>query len=326
VLPPIGRPIANTQIYLLDDSLQPVPIGITGDLYIGGDSLSRGYLNRPALTAERFIPNPFSREPGARLYRTGDLASYQPNGNIEFLGRSDSQVKIRGYRVELGEIEANLNQHPSVQHSVALVRQDPQTGHQQLVAFAVPNPGTAPTPSELQGFLKEKLPEYMVPSIVVMLDRLPLTPSGKVDRCALPTPERSRDLLGDEYVAPRTAAEEALATVWSQVLGVDRIGIHDSFFELGGHSLLATQVISRIRDIFRLDVRLRTIFEAPTVAEMSQALIAREKNPGQVDKAAQVLREIMSLKAEEMREILQQKKKGRDHVCGGKSGGGREDR
>lgn len=303
-LPPIGRPIANTQIYLLDANLQPVPVGITGDLYIGGDSLSRGYLNRPGLTAERFIPNPFSSEPGARLYCTGDLARYQPDGNIEFLGRSDHQVKIRGYRVELGEIEAMLGQHSSIQQAFVLVRQNPETGIPLLVAYIFPVQGAAPTTNELRGFLKKTLPEYMMPSVFVILDDPPLTASGKVDRRALPRPELSRDVLENEYVDARTPVEQVLADIWRQILGIERVGVHDNFFELGGHSLLATQIISRVRTLFQQNMALRAIFEAPTVAEMSQAIVAQEEKPGQAERVALLLRSVQDMPSNETKDIL----------------------
>jgi acyl-CoA synthetase (AMP-forming)/AMP-acid ligase II len=269
-LMPIGRPIANTQIYLLDPHFQPVPIGVFGELYIGGDGLAWGYLGRPALTAEKFIPNPFSPEPGARLYRTGDLARYLPDGDIEFFGRMDHQVKIRGFRIELGEIEATLSQHPAVRETVALVREE-LPGDKRLVAYAIPE-GEPPTTTELRYFLQQKLPEYMVPAAFVMLDALPLTPNGKVDRRALPPPDWARPELALAFVAPRTPVEDALASIWSQVLGIEQVGIYDDFFELGGHSLLATRVISHMRSTLKVEVPLRTMFEAPTVAGLAESI------------------------------------------------------
>jgi len=228
---PIGRPIANTQIYLLDEYLHVVPVGIPGELHIGGVGLARGYLNRPDLTAEKFVPNPFSDEAGARLYKTGDLACYLPDGNIEFLGRIDHQVKIRGFRVELGEIEAVLGQHSAVQETVVLARED-IPGDKRLAAYVVPHNERAPAISELRDFLKKELPDYMVPSAFVMLDALPLTPNGKVDRRALPAPDTARPELEKTFVTPRTAAEEVLAGIWTKVLGLERVGVHDDFFEL----------------------------------------------------------------------------------------------
>ena len=269
---PIGHPIANTQIYLLDAQMQPVPIGVTGELYIGGDGLARGYLNRPELTAQRFIPNPFSDKPGARLYKTGDLARYLPDGNIEYLGRIDHQVKIRGFRIEMGEIEAVLACHPAVRETVVIARED-VLGDKRLVAYLVPNQEElAPTISDLRCFLKEKLPDYMVPSTFVMLPALPLTPNGKVDRRALPAPDSSRKELQDKFVAPSTSTEEILAAIWAEVLGLQQVGINHNFFELGGHSLLATSVISRIREAFSIELPLCYVFEAPTIASLSKVI------------------------------------------------------
>jgi amino acid adenylation domain-containing protein len=287
--PPIGRPIANTQIYLLDAHLQPVPIGVSGEVHIGGAGLARGYLNRTDLTAEKFIPNPFSEEPGARLYKTGDLACYLPDGNIEFLGRIDHQVKIRGFRIELGEIESVLGQHPGVREAVVLAREDDENpksktctepgrsienlkSDKRLVAYVVPRREPAPTINELRSFLKEKLPEYMVPSAFVFLDPLPLTPNGKIDRKRLPALDQNRPEPEESYVAPRTPVEELLAEIWAEVLKLDKVGIHDNFFDLGGHSLLATQVISRVRNTFQVEVAVRSLFEMPTVAGLADAI------------------------------------------------------
>ncbi len=230
---PIGRPIANTQVYVLDPHLQPVPIGIPGELYVGGASLTRGYLNRPELTAERFIPHPFSHEPGARLYKTGDLVRYRPDGHLEYLGRLDHQVKLRGIRIELGEIEAALAQHPAVRETVVIARED-VPGEPRLVAYVVPAQEPAPTIRELRRFLEKQLPAAMVPAAFVMLETLPLTPSGKVDRQASPCLTRIRPALEDLYVAPRTPIEQQVAAIWCHLLGLERVGIHDNFFELGG--------------------------------------------------------------------------------------------
>jgi amino acid adenylation domain-containing protein len=296
---PIGRAIANTQIYLLDEQLQPVPIGVPGELYIGGDGLARGYLNRPELTAERFILNPFSKAEGRRqkaegrrqkaeecdrLYKTGDLARYLPDGNIEYLGRIDNQVKIRGFRIELGEIEVALSQHPDVLQSIVTVRED-VPGDKRLVAYIVPdeqqskgaiqNPKSKiqnPKSNDLRRFLKQKLPDYMMPYAFVMLDTLPLTTNGKVDRRALPAPEMARPELSQTFVAPKSPIEEMLALMWADVLGVEQVGIHDNFFELGGHSLLATQLIGRVREAFSIELPLRDLFESPTVAGLSEVI------------------------------------------------------
>jgi len=266
---PIGRPIGNTQIYLLDAHLNPVPIGVAGELHIGGDGLARGYLNRPQLTAEKFIANPFSNEPGARLYKTGDLARYLADGNIEFLGRIDNQVKIRGYRIELGEIEVVLARHPHIQQTVVLARED-TPGNHRLVAYSVATATCQPSAPALRTFLERKLPDFMVPSTFVFLDSLPLTPNGKLDRKALPAPDHSRSALDDAFAAPATPVETLLANIWAEVLKLDKIGLHDNFFRLGGHSLLATQVIARIRKSFSIDVALRDIFESPTIAALAQ--------------------------------------------------------
>jgi amino acid adenylation domain-containing protein len=276
----IGKPISNTQVYALDQQMQPVPVGVPGELYIGGAGLARGYLYSAELTAEKFIPNPFSNEPGARLYRTGDLGRYLADGNIEFLGRIDHQVKIRGYRVELGEIEAVLGQHPAVCETVVVVREDDfgdasaplKTGH-QLVAY-IANKGPAPHSDELRNLLRQKLPGYMVPSAFVFLDSLPLAPNGKVDRKNLPAPDHSRPELQASYQAPCTPAEEMLVEIWAEVLKLESIGVHDNFFDLGGHSLLATQVISRIRGSFQVEVPLRALFESPTIAGLAERIEA----------------------------------------------------
>jgi aspartate racemase len=274
---PIGRPIANVQVYILDQQLQPVPIGVPGELHIGGAGLARGYLNRPELTAEKFIPNPFvdtrtlTSEAEARLYKTGDLVRYLPDGNIEYIGRLDNQVKIRGFRIELGEIEAVLEQHPAVQQMVVLVRED-EPGRKRLVAYVVPNQEHASTTSELRSFLKERLPDYMVPAVFVMLDELPMTPNGKVDRRALPVPNQANQETEETFVAPRTHVEEELASIWANVLKLERLGVHDSFFDLGGHSLLAMQVMSRLRQAFGVELPVRSLFEAPTVAELAEQI------------------------------------------------------
>ncbi|MEH2337088.1 amino acid adenylation domain-containing protein [Nostoc sp.] len=270
LLPPIGKPIANTQIHILDKYLQPVPIGVPGELYIGGVALARGYLNRPELTQEKFISNPFEKAEGNRLYKTGDLARYLSDSNIEYLGRIDNQVKIRGFRIELGEIEAALSQHSHVQAASVIPRED-TPGDKRLVAYVVAHQDSTPTVSELRQALKAKLPDYMVPNAFVFLDSLPVTPSGKVDRRALPAQDLNNEIT-DKYVAPRNPIEELLAQIWAQVLKVEQIGIHDNFFELGGHSLLATQLVSRIRNIFKVELPLRELFTNATVAELARSL------------------------------------------------------
>ncbi|MCC3587269.1 non-ribosomal peptide synthetase [Microcoleus sp. PH2017_30_WIL_O_A] len=270
--PSIGRPIANTQVYLLDAHLQLMPIGIPGEIYIGGAGLARGYLNRPELTAERFIPNPFSNEPGSRLYKTGDLARYLPDGNIEFLGRIDHQVKIRGFRIELGEIEAVLSQHPDVQESLVISRSD-VSGNQRLVAYIISNLGLEHTDfGSWRNFLKQKLPDYMVPSSFVFLPNFPLTPNGKVDRKALPEPEAINPELSATYVAPQTEIEQNIATVWQQLLHLEKVGVDDNFFDLGGHSLLMAQAHSQLREVVDRDVSIVEMFKYPTIRSLAKYL------------------------------------------------------
>ncbi|MGE5674567.1 MAG: non-ribosomal peptide synthetase, partial [Mycobacterium leprae] len=259
VAPAIGRPIANARIYLLDRLLQPVPVGVIGELYIGGSGLARGYLNQPGLTAERFLETEYGR-----LYKTGDMARYRPDGSLEFAGRSDFQVKIRGFRIELGEIETMLKLADGVRGAVVTAWEG-ASGGKQLVAYVVPEEGRPLKAETLRAFLKQQLPDYMVPAAFVLLDELPLTPNGKVDRRALPAPE----LPAEEYVAPRTPLEEVLADIWRAVLGVKRVGIHDSFFALGGHSLLATRITAQICTALGVDLKAASLFAAPTVAELA---------------------------------------------------------
>jgi thioester reductase-like protein/amino acid adenylation domain-containing protein len=271
---PIGRAIANTQVYLLDEQLQPVPIGVPGELYIGGAGLAREYLNRPELTAEKFITveNLGGQDTHpTRVYKTGDKARYLPDGNIEFLGRVDYQVKIRGFRVELGEIEAVLSQHPGVRQAVVSLSED-ESGNNRLIGYVVPNPKQAPSVSDLRHFLLNKFPEYMVPSAFVLLKTLPLTPNGKVDRRALPAAEQTRPELEAVFVAPRTQIEQQLAEIWAKLLGLEKVGIHDNFFDLGGHSLLITQLLAKVRDTFQVNLSLRSLFELPTVANIAEKI------------------------------------------------------
>jgi len=271
---PIGRPFPNQRLYILDRHQQPLPPLVQGELYVGGAGVARGYLNHPELTAERFIPDPFSSTLGVTLYRTGDLARYRKDGQVEFLGRQDDQVKIRGFRVEIGEIEALLVQHPAVSQAAVMVR-EPRPGDQRLVAYLVPAaPETPPEISHVRDFLQERLPVYMLPAAFVLLEGLPLTPNGKVNRKVLPAPDWSSQVWGETYVAPRTPLEETLVEIWAQVLGMDaaRISVQDNFFDLGGHSLLATQVVSRVRDGLKVDLPLRRIFEAPSVAALARVV------------------------------------------------------
>jgi acyl-coenzyme A synthetase/AMP-(fatty) acid ligase len=266
---PIGRPIANMKVYILDPHMQPVPAGVPGELYIGGAGLARGYLRRPDLTAERFVPNPFSPLPEARLYKTGDRARFLPDGNIEYLGRLDYQVKIRGFRIELGEIETTLLDHPAVRDAVVVAREAP-SGDKCLVAYVVPRPNAAPAPDDLRRFLRARLPEYMVPPAFVRLSALPLTPSGKVDRARLPAPDLARP--AGEHVAPRGPIEAQLVPIWEELLGVHPIGATDNFFDLGGHSLLAGRLLVRVRAACRVNISLRAFFAGPTIADMATML------------------------------------------------------
>ena len=270
-LPPIGRSIANTQLYVLDQRMQLVPVGVSGELYIGGECVARGYLNRPEITAEKFVPDPFAEQNGARLYGTGDLVRYLASGDIEFLGRADHQVKIRGYRIELGEIEVALREHEAVRDVIALAQKS-DAGANRLVAYLLVEQGVQVSTAELQQFVRERLPEYMIPAAFVLLEAFPLTPSGKVNRLALPEPELSQLAHGMTLDVPLTPAEEVLAGLWSSVLKVERVGQHNTFFELGGHSLLATQLMSRVRDTFHVELPLRHLFEAPTVAGLARRI------------------------------------------------------
>jgi acyl carrier protein len=258
----VGRATGNQRIYLLDAALNPVPVGVPGEAYVGGDGVVRGYLERPGLTAERFVPNPFAVEPGARMYRTGDRLRWKADGKLEFVGRVDEQVKIRGFRIEPGEIEAVLTAHAGVHEARVIVRED-EPGKQRLVAYVV---GSVDA-EELRGHLRESLPEYMVPGAFVVLEALPLTPNGKLDRKALPAPEHAADT--DRYVAPRTPVEEVLAEIWAEVLRLERVGVHDSFFDLGGHSLLIMRLLAKIQATFDLEISIRTVFSMPTLEAMA---------------------------------------------------------
>lgn len=268
---PIGRPIANIQMYVLDRYQQPVPAGVPGELYIGGIGVGRGYWNRPELTRERFLPDPFRTEPGAQLYRTGDLARFWPDGTIEYLGRLDHQVKIRGFRIELGEIETVLSTFPGVRATVVLARED-TPGDRRLVAYLVSDDGASPSISQLRAYLKERLPEYMVPSAFIALPELPLTPNGKVNRRALPAPEGLRPTLDSAFVAPRSELECIIARHWQEVLGVPQVGIHDNFFDLGGHSLRVAQLHRRLTEALGRELPLTDLFAYPTVAALAAFL------------------------------------------------------
>ncbi|MDJ0508250.1 MAG: amino acid adenylation domain-containing protein [Crocosphaera sp.] len=301
---PIGRPIANTQMYILDSYLQPVPMGVAGELHIGGVQLARGYWQRPELTAEKFIRNPFGDstvdDKTSRLYKTGDLARYLPDGNIEYLGRIDHQVKIRGFRIELGEIEAVLTQHPQVREAIVLAEED-QNKDKRLVAYIVCQEAVEST-RELRDFLQQKLPDYMTPSTFVTLEELPLTPNGKVDRRGLSKFNQNKLDSGETFVEPRNFIEEELVTIWQELLKIDQIGIYDNFFELGGHSLLLTQVASRIRSNFEVDMPLMILFNTPTVATMSIAIT--EKMLEQEEDTEQMIKEVQGLSQSEIAALM----------------------
>ena len=288
-LPPLGKPVINTALYVLDAYQQPVPVGVPGELFISGICLAHGYLKRPDLTAERFVPDPFSSKPGSRMYKTGDLARYLPGGDVEFLGRNDFQVKIRGMRVELGEIEVELKRHPAVREAVVILAKEAEES--RLVAYLVFQPGQTPGSKHIREFLHESLPEHMLPSSFVVLDAFPLTPSGKIDRRALPPAGKDAE-LSEAYVAPRTDLEEVLAGIFSEVLQVERVGVLDDFFSLGGHSLLATQISSRIRESLNTELSVRKIFEEPTISGLAGILLEGEVEPGRIERHAKLLLQI----------------------------------
>ncbi|HEY6802663.1 MAG TPA: amino acid adenylation domain-containing protein [Pyrinomonadaceae bacterium] len=306
--PPIGKPNDNAELFILDEYLNFVPIGIAGELCIGGVGVGRGYLNDAVATAERFIPHPYSSEPGARLYRTGDLARHVRDGNIEFLGRLDHQVKVAGYRIELGEVETALVQHEAVKDCVVVVRTDTH-GHARLLAYVTPESCDATT---LRRYLADRLPSYMIPSIFVALDRLPLTPGGKVDRRALPAPEMTAAAI--ECVAPRTAVEEVLAGIWRDVLEVERVGVHDNFLALGGHSLLAMRCVAAMRRLFRIEIPLKVLFETKDLEQLAQALKTYEDQPGRLERIARVWQKIRGTSPEELKNQLRERRAGKSEA------------
>jgi len=306
--PTVGRPISNTQGYVLDRRGRPLPAGIPGELHLGGMGLARGYLGRPDLTAEKFIPDPFSVERGARMYRTGDLVRLLPDGRIDFLGRIDHQVKIRGYRIELGEIEAVLNEYPSVKTCVVVARAEADDD-KRLVAYIVARAGEEPSYLDLRSFLRVRLLEHMIPSAFVLLDEMPLTPNGKINRRALPAPEVSRPELEQRYVAPRDDIEVALVDLWQEVLGINEVGVSDNFFDLGGHSLKATRLLAKVRSIFRTQLPLSVVFEATTIEALVRALVQHEPKPGQTAKIAHVLQRIKSISSSELKDELERKRR-----------------
>jgi amino acid adenylation domain-containing protein len=304
--PHIGNPFHNKQIYLLDAQLELVPVGVLGEIHLGGVGLARGYSNQPDLTAECFIPHPFSEEGRQRLYKTGDLARYLANGTIEFVGRIDHQVKVRGFRIELGEIEAVLKEHSSVLNGVVLVRED-VPGDRRLVAYVIPLQYKTLTASDLRRFLQLKLPEYMLPSAFIMLDELPLTANGKLDRTRLSAVDTARPGLENTFVAPTNPVEEVVAGIWADVLGIKEVGIQDNFFALGGHSLLAAQVIKQICDTFHIEFFMRQLFERPTVAGLAAVLVEDAQRRARIERIAELLIELDQLPDEEIDKMLERR-------------------
>ena len=302
---PIGRALSNTDVWVLDPQAHMVPVGVVGELHIGGDGLARGYLRRPGLTAEKFVPHPYSAEPGARLYRTGDLVRYRDDGNIEFLRRMDQQVKVRGFRVELGEIESSLNQYWAIVESVVVAGKD-TSGDTRLIAYIVPEEGVEPTSSEMWTFLQEKLPSYMLPSVFVTIKELPLTPNGKVDRRALPLPEQIGDEVSANFIAPRTVMEETVAEIWRQTLGLTQVGVESNFFDLGGHSLLATRVMSQIRESCGVELPLRELFESPTIAGLARKLEEAQPKETELGRILSMLENMENISEEEVIALLAQ--------------------
>jgi acyl carrier protein len=299
---PIGRPVRNSWVYVVDEAGLLQPLGVAGELWIGGDGLARGYTGRPELTASSFVPDPFGQL-GGRLYRTGDRVRDRGDGKLEFLGRRDAQVKVRGFRIELGEIEWALVSHEGVASAVVLAREDGQ-GQRRLVGYVVASGEVSPTGSDLRSYLQQRLPEYMVPAFYVPLEALPLTANGKVDRKAFPEPEKPTSARG--YVAPANQTEEILAGIWAEVLGLPRVGTADDFFELGGHSLLATQVISRARQSLGVDLELKTLFEFPTIAGLAEAVASAKPADGAYDKIAAAVAQLEQLSDEEALAFLKE--------------------
>ena len=269
--------------------LEPVPVGVTGELYVAGAGLARGYLNRPGLTAERFVADPHALEPGARMYRTGDLARWRADGTLEFLGRADQQVKIRGFRIELGEIEAVLTGLPAVAQAAVIARED-GPGGKQLVAYVVAAPGEVPEVATLRRSLSERLPDYMVPTVFVILNALPLNPNGKVDRAALPAPDAACNRSENTYVAPQSPVEEKLCEIWSDVLRVEKVGINDNFLDLGGHSLLAMRVVSRVNRALNVELPMRLLFEHSTLSALALAITRLQLDQATPEQLEELLR------------------------------------
>jgi syringomycin synthetase protein SyrE len=305
---PIGRPIANTRVYILDTRGEPVPVGVMGELYIGGVGVTRGYLRRPELTAERFVPDPYIGQAGARMYKTGDIGKWLADGNLEFLGRNDDQVKIRGFRIELGEIAARLQEHPAVEEAAVIARED-APGENRLVAYyrpaslhAFPDPESLL--SDVRSFLRERLPEYMVPAAYVRLESLPLTPNGKLDRRALPAPNGDV-YAAHRYVPPQGDLEAALAAIWAEMLKLEQVGRHDDFFALGGQSLLALRVLFRVNDCFRTELSVSTLLEHSLLMEFAQKLRSISgRSMEELEKIAKIWLRIHRMTPEELKAAL----------------------
>jgi amino acid adenylation domain-containing protein len=302
-LPPIGRPGTGARFYVLDSLNNLVPVGAPGELHIGGDILSRGYLHRTDMTAEKFLPDPFTEQPGKRMYSTGDLVRYRSDGNLEFLGRIDQQLKIRGYRVEPGEIESHLIKHAAVAEALVVGR-ELASGERQLVAYIVPASATELTVAQLRDFLRQQLPDYMIPSHFILLDSLPLTSTGKVDRLHLPEPDYSWARMEGGFVAPQGSLEQEIAEIWSEVLGIQSIGVHDNFFDLGGHSLLATQLTSRLRKRLSVDIPLRSLFESPTIASLALAIVQAKASQSNAEMMQALLDDLERLSDDEIEMLL----------------------
>jgi amino acid adenylation domain-containing protein len=300
---PIGKPISNTDVYVLDACMQPVPVGVMGEFYIGGEGLARGYLRRAALTAERFVPHPFSEQPGRRLYRTGDVVRWQADGTVEFVGRSDEQLKVRGHRIEPGEVEAALSQCSAVRDALVMLREDAQ-GNRLLVAYVVAREGSAPTGAELRERLRERLPDYMLPDAFVLLPEMPLNENGKVDRAALPAPHADRAGTEGTRAEPQTPLEELLVGIWSELLGVERLGVDECFFDLGIHSLLAMRAVSRVRDALGTDLPLRAPFESPTVRELAASIERVRAEADDGGDLARMLAEVERISEDEARSMM----------------------
>ncbi len=301
----IGRPISNAQAYVLDKQMRLVPVGVVGELYVGGIGVARGYLNRPELTGERFMPNPYAQQASARIYRTGDQVKWRSDGELEYIDRVDHQVKVRGFRVELGEIESVLRNYEAVRDVVVMAR-DNVAGDKRLVAYVIAENEMTPSVGELRGYMQERLPDYMVPFSFIVLNEFPLTPNGKINRAALPAPDNARPELDDIFVAPRTPMEEKLAAIWEGVLGITGIGIYDNFFEMGGHSLMATQLISRVREAFNVELPVKVFFTGdPTIARLASEIEEIQLSDPSADDIAEMLKELDGLSDDEVKALLQ---------------------